>query len=90
MRQLNRTGSLTSYVVSWARGFALNMTWLPQRSWGKHHLMMLGPAGPGAGQEWLDRGRAVLDRLIPMYRVSGDDQLAFPPPTGNKESDDEA
>jgi hypothetical protein len=47
-------------------------------------------ARPEADRGWLDSGRAVLDRLIPIYRVPGDDQLAFPPSVGNEESEDEA
>jgi hypothetical protein len=34
-------------------------------------------ARPGADQGWLDKARKELDRLIPLYRVPGDDGLAF-------------
>lgn len=47
-------------------------------------------AKPGADRGWLDSGRAALDRLIPMYRVPGDDQLAFLPPPANDEPEGQA
>lgn len=31
-----------------------------------------------ADKGWLERGREELDRLMPLYRIPGDDQLAFP------------
>ncbi len=31
-----------------------------------------------ADKGWLERGRKELDRLMPLYRIPGDDQLAFP------------
>jgi hypothetical protein len=34
-------------------------------------------AKPGSETGWLDRGRRELDRLIPIYRIPGDDVLAF-------------
>jgi hypothetical protein len=33
-----------------------------------------------ADTAWLDRGRKEVDRLSALYRVTGDDLLAFPPP----------
>jgi hypothetical protein len=45
-------------------------------------------ARPGADRGWLDSGREVLDRLIVTYRVPGDDQLAFPLPTGDQASEE--
>ena len=45
-------------------------------------------AKPEADRGWLDSGRTVLDRLIPMYRVPGDDQLAFLPSADTEEPED--
>jgi hypothetical protein len=33
---------------------------------------------PGADKGWLDRGREELDRLSALYRLPGDDHVAFP------------
>jgi hypothetical protein len=38
-------------------------------------------SSPDADTGWLDRGRKEIDRLSALYRVAGDDQLAFPPPS---------
>jgi hypothetical protein len=36
---------------------------------------------------WLERGRKELDRLMPLYRIAGDDQPAFPVSSSQKDAE---